>query len=104
MHLCGDKLPFTPCNNPQTNAVKIKFVSPMDKPVLIASNVGPYKWDMGLVAEQHSQFYYGWNKPTSTLSIDRLPEIEDNREKILGTAAVMSDEKDSWFIVVPNGV
>lgn len=57
-----------------------------------------------MVATQHSQFYYGWNKPTSTLSIDRLPEIEDNREKILGTAAVMSDEKDSWFITVPNGV
>lgn len=41
VHLCGDKLPFTPCNTPTTKVVKVKFASAMDMPVLMAANIGP---------------------------------------------------------------
>jgi len=47
--------------------------------------------------------YFGWNKPVRTLCVDRLPELKDTREKILGTGVELNDEKDSWFITVPNG-
>jgi len=29
----------------------------MDIPILVASNIGPYIWDMGLVAAQQGKFY-----------------------------------------------
>lgn len=105
VHICGDKLPFTPCGVPTTKVLKFKFASAMDIPILIAANVGSYMWDMGLVAKDHPDYhlYFGWNKPVRTLCVDRLPELKDTREKILGTGVELNDEKDSWFILVPNG-
>jgi len=41
VHMCGDKLPFTPCNSPTTNILKVKFTPAMDMPILAASNIGP---------------------------------------------------------------
>jgi len=36
VHICGDKLPFTPCNTPTTKVIKVKFSSAMDMPVLMS--------------------------------------------------------------------
>lgn len=100
--MCGNKLPFIPCDTPSTIPIKIKFVPADSKESLEKKNIGQFNYDTGDLAKKHKIFEYGWKTKPKMSQIDDLNNENDKKKVFLGTAAEMEAD-NAWFIKVPNG-